>query len=145
MASWTCNVFHMSWFVGWLDGFNVGLELRSDLLPTVWDSCLRTARRHDITILIFHGGGSKNVQNGIILMSHCSYAGCYCWRSENYKEEWFEYDWSRNFDCWSNGKSITLAGYPPQDWFYWERSGHASGTINVQLVRKTEHAYSFQH
>ena len=27
-------------FDGWMDGFNVGLELRSGLLPTVWDSSL---------------------------------------------------------------------------------------------------------
>ena len=37
-------------------GFNVGLELLSGPLPTVWGSSLRMVRRHAITILIFHGG-----------------------------------------------------------------------------------------
>ena len=41
---------------GWLVGFNVGLELRSGLLPTVFDSPLRTVRRHTITILIRYEG-----------------------------------------------------------------------------------------
>ena len=39
-----------------MDGLNVGLELRSELLSTVWDSSLRMVRRHAITILIFHEG-----------------------------------------------------------------------------------------
>ena len=39
-----------------MDGFNVGLELRSGLLPTVWDSPLRMIQRHAITILILQGG-----------------------------------------------------------------------------------------
>ena len=41
--------------VCWFDGLNVGLELRSGLLPTVWDSSVRMVRRHAITILISHG------------------------------------------------------------------------------------------
>ena len=40
---------------GWLVGFSFGLELRSGLLPTVWDSSLKMVRRHAITILILHG------------------------------------------------------------------------------------------
>ena len=41
-------------WLGWIGlvGFNVGLELRIGLLPTVWDSSLRMARRHAITIWI---------------------------------------------------------------------------------------------
>ena len=35
-------------------GFNVGLELRSGLLPTVWDLSLRMIQRYDVTILICH-------------------------------------------------------------------------------------------
>ena len=42
--------------VGWLIRFNVGLELRNGLLPTVCDLSLRIVRRHAITILILHGG-----------------------------------------------------------------------------------------
>ena len=43
--------------IGWLvDGFNVGLELRSELLSMVWDSSLRMVRRHAITIVILPGG-----------------------------------------------------------------------------------------
>ena len=37
-----------------LRGFNVGLKLRNELLPTVWDSSRNMIRRHAITILI-HG------------------------------------------------------------------------------------------
>ena len=40
-----------------LFGFNVGLELRSGLLPTAWDFSLRMLRRHAIIILIFYGVG----------------------------------------------------------------------------------------
>ena len=39
-----------------LGGFNVGLELRSGLFPTVWDSSLRMILRHSVTILISPGG-----------------------------------------------------------------------------------------
>ena len=41
---------------GWLVGFNVELELRSGLLPTVWNSSVRMVWIHDITIFILHGG-----------------------------------------------------------------------------------------
>ena len=50
------HIFHIQQSVGWLLRFNVGLELRSGLMPMVWDSTLRTVRRHAITILIFHVG-----------------------------------------------------------------------------------------
>ena len=38
----------------WLYELNVGLELRSGLLSTVWYSRLRVVQKHAITILIKH-------------------------------------------------------------------------------------------
>ena len=43
--------------------FKVGLELRSELLPTVWDSSLRIIWRHTITILICHRGDKIYYKN----------------------------------------------------------------------------------
>ena len=54
--------------VGWLVGFNVGLQLRCGLLSTIWDSSQRIIRRRAITVLIFHGGNRSPalVPRGII-------------------------------------------------------------------------------
>ena len=49
------KICHIGLFV-WFVGFNVALELPSGISPTVWDSSLKMARRHAITILILHGG-----------------------------------------------------------------------------------------
>ena len=47
---------YYGFLLGRLVGFNVGLGLRSGLLPTLSDSSLRIVRRHAITLLIFYGG-----------------------------------------------------------------------------------------
>ena len=41
---------------GYLIGFNVGLEQRSGLLPTDWESSQRMIQMHAMTSLIRHGG-----------------------------------------------------------------------------------------
>ena len=55
-------------WVGWLVEFNVGLEKRIGLLPTVWNSSRRMIRGHAITILILYGGDGFGIPRGIIWM-----------------------------------------------------------------------------
>ena len=40
-----CRIFQVDWMVG----FNLGLQLRSELLPAVWDSTLMKIRGHAFT------------------------------------------------------------------------------------------------
>ena len=40
---------------GWMSGFNVGIELHIELLPTSRSQPLKMIRRQTITILILHG------------------------------------------------------------------------------------------
>ena len=55
MRSTTNGILYLLTLEVGLGGFNVGLEQRNGLLPTVWHSSLKMVRRRAITILIRHG------------------------------------------------------------------------------------------
>ena len=68
--------------ISWLVGFNVGLERRIGLLPTVWDASRKIIRRHAIAILIRHGGDVSPALvptevYGWELGGHCIHDGFY--------------------------------------------------------------------
>ena len=48
---------------GWLNGFNVGLEARSGLLPTIWESLLK--------------GGLETTGHGILILGQMASPLCY--------------------------------------------------------------------
>ena len=61
--------------VGWLNGFNVGLELEllRGLLPTAWELLLKATQRYAITILILYrrnGSSTLVAQRSIREIKH---------------------------------------------------------------------------
>ena len=46
---------YIQWLVGYLNAFKVGLELRCELFPKLWESEIRLVQRHAITIFSLYG------------------------------------------------------------------------------------------
>ena len=70
-------------FKGWvrLVGFNVGLELRSGLLSTLWDTSERMIQRHAITILTATEGNKSHLKMAI---SQINFFKQMLWGGENF-------------------------------------------------------------